>query len=177
MDVGNLISGFSAFSKSSLIPPQPRGSLPPPGWSLRPHSCPGRVASPTRACQSPPLPRQSSISHQGLSTPTLAQAEQHLPPGPVRPHPSWITPSLFHGRSSLSAIPAVVATLPGPPALARASGGPPSSCSHLPGSTSDFSGDTLALQPAPTLLFAPLAGLCPFQGLRSHGSWRHQCLA
>ena len=72
---------------------------------------------------------------------------------------------------------AMVATLPGPPALARASGGPPSSCYHLPGSTSDLSGDTLALQPAPTLLFAPLTGLRTFQGLGSHGSWRHQCLA
>lgn len=144
-----------------------------------PPSCPGRGASPTRACPPPSLPRQSGISHQGLSAPFLAQAERHLPQGPVSPHPSWTTPSLFHGRSSLSAIRAMVATLPGPPALAhaRASGGPPSSCYHLPGSTSDLSGDTLALQPAPTLLFAPLTGLRTFQGLGSHGSWRHQCLA
>ena len=52
-----------------------------------PPSCPGRVASPTRACPPPSLPRQSGISHQGLSVPFLAQAERHLPPGPVSPLP------------------------------------------------------------------------------------------
>ena len=140
---------------------------------------PVALCHPLAGPSAPILPRQRGISHQGLSAPFLAQAERHLPQGPVSPHPSWTTPSLFHGRSSLSAIRAMVATLPGPPALAhaRASGGPPSSCYHLPGSTSDLSGDTLALQPAPTLLFAPLTGLRTFQGLGSHGSWRHQCLA
>ena len=39
-----------------------------------PPSCPGRGASPTRACPPPSLRRQSGISHRGLSVPT--------PPGP-----------------------------------------------------------------------------------------------
>ena len=112
----------------------------------------------------PSLPRQSGISHQGLSVPILAQAERHLLLGAVSPHPSCTTPSLFHGRSSLFAIPAVVAMLPGPLALAHASGGPPF-CSHLPASASDLSGDTLALQPAPTPLFASPTGLRTSQGL------------
>ena len=41
----------------------------PPG-PVSPHPCPGRAASPTRACPPLPLPRQSSISHRGLSAPT-----------------------------------------------------------------------------------------------------------
>lgn len=48
---------------------------------------PVALCHPLAGPSAPILPRQRGISHQGLSAPILAQAERHLPPGPVRPLP------------------------------------------------------------------------------------------